>query len=192
MNKTHLSEKADLYFQENFLKISDEDMKYLWDICPTTRHKIKIMGKMIDLPRLQKAFGKSYSYSGTTIKGEPEPEIIKKIRLKIEEIFPKWKFNNCLANWYLDGSQYIGFHADNIKPFINGAPIVGISFCENEPRKLVIKDKKTKKTLASIKTTHCSLFAMYGENFQKKYTHGLPKQKKCGKRLSLTFRAFKI
>jgi len=189
MNIQNLEEGVDLYFQENFFEISDKDLKYLWDICPTIRHTIKIFGREIEIPRFQFAFGKSYEYSGNIIKGNIEPKIITKIRLKIEEIFP-YKFNNCLVNWYLDGSQYIGFHSDNTKPFIEGSPIVGVTFCEKEPRKIVFKNKKTKKTI-NIKTTHKSFFAMVGENFQKNYKHSIPKQKKCGKRVSLTFRAFK-
>jgi alkylated DNA repair dioxygenase AlkB len=192
MNTTILEENASLLFKEDFIKISDEDLKMLWDICPTIRHEIKIMGKMITIPRFQKAFGKSYKYSGSEIKGEETPEIIKKIIEKIQkELFPEFIFNNVLANWYTDGTQYIGFHSDNTKPFQDGTPIVGITFCENEPRKLVIKKKNSRKTVASIKLKNGSCYIMKGNDFQKKYLHGLPKQKKAGKRISLTFRCFK-
>ena len=197
MTITKLSDTASLLFQEDFFKISDEDLKMFWDICPTERHEIKMMGKKIKIPRFQKAFGRSYKYSGSVIEAEKIPEIVQIIADKIQkELFPEYKFNNVLANWYIDGTQYIGFHSDNTKPFKEGSPIVGITFCEDEPRKLVIKkktkEKKTNPIVTSIKMKNCSLYAMTGKDFQKNFQHGLPKQKKAGRRISLTFRCFEL
>ena len=192
MQTTQLEGNISLMFQENFFEISEKDLKALWDICPKERHEIKIMGKMIKIPRFQTAFGKSYKYSGSVMKGEETPEIVQKIAEKIQkELFPEIVFNNVLANWYTDGTQYIGFHADNTKPFKDGTPVVGVTFCEGKSRKLVIKKKKGRKTVTSVKLTHGSCYVMEGSDFQKKYLHGLPKQKQAGKRLSFTFRCFK-
>ena len=195
MQTTVLAENASLKFQENFFELSEEEVEMLWEMCPSERHEIKMMGKMIKIPRFQRAFGKSYKYSGTEIVASPVPELIQKIANKIQEIFPGYKFDNVLANWYLDGSQYIGFHSDNVSPFVEGAPIVGVSFSEGASRKLVIKkidrSKKTNPTVTSIKMSNGCMFAMAGSEFQQKFQHGLPKQKNAGRRISFTFRCFK-
>ena len=190
MERFELSKKSYLKYNPKFYNISNEDYKELLESCPKFQHEIIIYGKKIKIPRFQQAYGKSYQYSGTTSEAIPMTRLIKDIRNKIsKDLYPNINFNNCLVNWYLDGDNYISFHSDDEKEIVKNTPIVGITFCEGVARKLRIKDKKSKKTIKDIITSNGSLYVMEGE-FQNEFLHGIPKQKKSGKRISLTFRSF--
>ncbi len=193
METYRLSKKSTLKFIPDFVKLTKEERESLYKQCPTKKHQIKIYDKYVDLPRYQQAYGKSYSYSGTTAKSKPMPEVIERIRDLIkEELYPNIDFNMCLVNWYNGGNHYIGQHSDDEKKFIKNTPVVGITFCFGLPRKIVFKNKKTKKTVKDVWLYNNSLYSMEGE-FQKEFTHGIPKvaNKGCGRRVSLTFRCFR-
>ena len=191
MQAFKLSDKSTLKYMENFYNISKDDYKSLMDSHPKDKHIIYLYGKNVPIPRFQQAYGKGYKYSGAESKAIPMTPLIFDIRKEVNKLYPNIDFNNCLVNWYLTGDNYICFHSDDEHGFVKDTPVVGVTFCEGLPRKLRIKDKISKKTLKDILTYHNSCYVMEG-NFQKEFMHGIPKQKKSGKRISLTFRSFKI
>lgn len=184
-----LSEKSTLRYSPFYININKNELDFLFNECPTYKHKIKIYNKEVEIPRFQQAYGKDYPYSGTVSKSKEMPDVIVKIKNIISKLYPDIDFNMCLVNWYLTGDDYISFHADDENVFHENTPVVGVTFCYGESRKLKIKVKDTKETVANVRLTNGSLYVMEG-NFQKEFLHGVPKQKKCGKRISLTFRSF--
>ena len=190
MEEFKLSDNSTLKYKKNFINITDEEWDDLIKDCPKEKQEFIFMGKKIKMPRFQQAYGKSYNFSGITTKAIPFTPFILKIKNQINKLYPKNNFNNCLVNWYLTGDNYISFHSDNEKQLIKKSPIIGITFCKDKPRKLRIKENKKKKTIIDIITSNCSFYSMEG-NFQNEFLHGVPKQKKSGIRVSLTFRCFK-
>jgi alkylated DNA repair dioxygenase AlkB len=71
----------------------------------------------------------------------------------------------------------------------SGSSIASISF--GATRTFRIRDYKTKKIIKDQTLNHGSLFIMGGD-FQKEYTHEVPKTKKqITKRINITCRSFK-
>lgn len=54
--------------KKNIISFAD-----IWSIKPKERGKVKIYGKMIDVPRFQKSYGKDYTFSGIIHKSDPIP-----------------------------------------------------------------------------------------------------------------------
>ena len=61
------------------IKYGKEDYEYLWSIRPDKPHKVKIYGKEFDTPRLQKAYGRDYKFSGTIAHSDPVPERLNRL-----------------------------------------------------------------------------------------------------------------
>ena len=119
------------------------------------------------------------------------------------------EFNQFLVNWYQDGENYIGSHADDEKQLIPNSPIVSITLCMGGtfdesgnfnlgnnliPRKFRIRDKN-KKIFEDVETTN-GLVLVMGGKFQKEFKHEIVKiaGKKAsltGPRISITLRQFK-
>lgn len=68
-----------IVYKPNWSKITDEEFNELKSLI-TEHHKVKMLGKLVNLPRKQLYFGQSYGYSGTTsIAQITMPPIITKI-----------------------------------------------------------------------------------------------------------------
>lgn len=126
-----------------------------------------------------------YRFAGQIAKAQPMGEHMKKLLNLVNEIFGA-NYNGVLVNEYEDGNHYIGEHSDSEKDLDPLAGVVAISV--GAERKFRIRNKET-KTKYDFKTKHLWALQMKGSEFQKRYTHGIPKQKKIDRpRVSLTFR----
>ena len=165
----------------------------LWGLHPENYNKVKILGKVIDTPRWQQTYGRSYNYTGMVHEALPMPRQIEPFLEYVQNLYSDYKFNQILINWYENGLHYIGAHSDNTKPLVENSPIVSITL--GQERLFRIKEKQTKKTIKDIILKDKTVITMGGE-FQTHYTHEVPKVtgKKgelLGKRINITFRAFK-
>ncbi len=176
------------YF-ENFMK-EDESQKLMDELSKInyTVDKVKIFGKTIDSPRKVAAFSsdeKTYSYAGYTrgsIKWTPE---LLKLKEKLEKVFGE-TFNYALVNRYNDGSDYIGWHADDEKDIREGSTIASVSL--GQKRKFSIKDKGTGKEKYNVELENGSLISME-RDMQKFYKHCISRSKKeMTVRYNITFR----
>ena len=150
--------------------------------------KINLLGKRIALPRLTSWYGdqgKRYTYSGITALPNSWNKGLLYIKAEVETI-AKVSFNTVLLNWYRDGHDYMGWHADNEKELGPRPIISSVNF--GDSRDFVIRriDDPSKKITIPLK--HGSLLIMAGE-FQNYWQHSVPKRAKTeSSRINLTFR----
>jgi alkylated DNA repair dioxygenase AlkB len=180
---------ATLEYYPEFLEMNEANRIYdLLLNSPAWKHeKIKLFGKEIFQPRLTALFGeksKTYSYSGLEMKPKAFPKDLLDLKERCEAYCDE-VFNICLANLYRDGSDSMGWHADNEKELGPQPVIASVSLGDERIFHLKhnSKDEKYKKRLQ-----HGSLLIMKGST-QEYWKHQLPKtRKKVEPRINLTFR----
>lgn len=151
------------------------------------KDKIKIFGRVFDVPRLQAWYGdKDAIYSYSSIDLQPLPWTDELIRLKERiEKYSGNEFNSVLLNLYRDGSDSNGWHSDDEKELGKDPYIASISL--GQERVMHFKHK-TKKLKHSILLEHGSLLLMGGPT-QTYWKHQIPKSKRVlNPRINLTFR----
>ncbi|AVR45770.1 alpha-ketoglutarate-dependent dioxygenase AlkB [Christiangramia fulva] len=167
---------------------SDRYLGYFLKSIEWQQDKIKMFGKEFLQPRLTALFGekeKSYTYSGITMLPEPFPSPILNIKSKCEEILGE-KFNICLLNLYRNGSDSMGWHADDERELGKNPVIASVSF--GAERIFHLKHQKDPSLREKLVLENGSLLLMAGTT-QHFWKHQLPKtKKKVGPRVNLTFR----
>ena len=112
-----------IIFIENFLA-HDEAAFYLQELKSKLNwqsSEIKIFGKIHQTPRLEAFYSEenlAYSYSGKKLKINSFTNELDELRTKIAAVLPKIDknhFNCVLANYYRDGNDSNGWHADDEK-----------------------------------------------------------------------------
>lgn len=150
--------------------------------------EIKMFGKRIPIPRMNAWYadvGCNYKYSGIQLEHNLWSPTLNIIRNKIKELYDI-SFNSCLANFYRNGQDSVGWHSDDEPELGKNPTIFSISF--GEERKFQIRNKNDYKDRLNIPLTHNSLLIMKG-SLQHIYEHQVPKEpKKQNPRVNLTFR----
>jgi alkylated DNA repair dioxygenase AlkB len=128
--------------------------------------------------------GAEYSYSGIQLKPRPWNACLDSVRDQVQNL-SNTRFNSVLLNWYRDGGDAMGWHADN-EPELGPRPtIASVSFGAERDFHLRSNDKRWK---LSIPLAHGSVLLMQGE-LQQYWQHALPKRLRVRDlRLNLTFR----
>lgn len=159
---------------------------------------IKMFGKNIPLPRLISYHSNvlnSYKYSGISNMSKEMLPFMNVLCERFQEISkllmnPSGKIDNnlpnsCLVNYYRNGEDYIGWHADDeLKSYVLN-PIYSISL--GDERIFQFRNETTGR-ITDIKLSNGSLLIMYGNELQIKYKHRIPKSSSKAGRLNLTFR----
>ena len=158
---------------------------------PWQQDSITVFGKTHPQPRLTALFGnegKSYSYSNIVMQPNIWNPLLMLIKDKIEEVCTD-HFTTVLLNYYRDGKDSNGWHADNERELGRNPIIASVSFGAERSFHLqhnTIKDQKLKIVLE-----HGSLLIMKGVT-QHFWKHQIPKTAKpIGPRINLTFRIIK-
>ena len=198
-NKTEFVQLSkDSYITRRTLDIDSttEEFNQLLRLRPERQDKIKIYGRVSDVPRYQKVFGDfSYSFSGLTL--EPEltiPSLVQKCIGYMKKRYPpEDQWTGALVNWYMDGRQYIGPHSDDERDLVAGAPIGSFSFGATRTFRVTVKDHFKKQVYVckrDFELKHGTVVVMHG-NMQKEFKHQIPcKKKEAGVRINVTVRAF--
>lgn len=149
---------------------------------------IVVFGKKYQQPRLTALYGndgKSYSYSSLTMFPNKWNSLLIYIKEKVED-FMKVKFTTVLLNYYRDGNDSNGWHADNEKELGKNPIIASVSF--GAKRVFQMKHNSIKEQKFKIELEHGSLLIMKGTT-QHFWKHQIPKStKNVGPRINLTFR----
>ena len=81
------------------------------------QNDILLFGKRVKVPRLEAYYalnGEAYGYSGQALTVQLFPSYLNELRLQVQEK-TKSQFNALLINYYRDGQDSNGWHADNEK-----------------------------------------------------------------------------
>lgn len=173
------------FFENNIAKgIYDELLHGI----PWHQDNIKVFGKMHAQPRLTALFGndsKPYSYSNITMQPHPWNLLLQKIKSHVESVV-ETQFTTVLLNYYRDGRDSNGWHADNEKELGQNPVIASLSFgCE---RIFQLKHNTIPALRKNILLENGSLLVMKGET-QHYWKHQIPKTNRpIEGRINLTFR----
>ena len=155
---------------------------------PWQQDNITVFGKSHPQPRLTALFGnegKPYSYSNIVMRPNAWNPLLVFIKDEIEEICQE-NFTTVLLNYYRDGKDSNGWHADNEKELGRNPVIASVSF--GAERFFHLKHNILKEQKLKINLEHGSLLIMKGTT-QHFWKHQIPKTaKEISPRINLTFR----
>lgn len=157
------------------------------DTLPLEHKSIRIFGREVIQPRLICFMGDEgieYTYSRSTIKAESWNKEVSFIRDELFRI-KGLRFNSALLNYYRNGRDSMGLHADDEAELGGNPTIASVSFgCS---RNIIFKHNDDRRKV-KIALSHGDLLIMSGA-IQHQWKHELPKAKNvdCG-RLNITFR----
>jgi len=203
---------------DDLARFAEEHFASMFALHPEEKGTVVMFGKnapsqrwhqsYLNTPKYDETRQRSYMYSALAPKIESTRPLPKEFQPfldhlnAIEEAAGRSKFNQAIANWYLDGNNFIASHSDctfNMEP---SAPIIVLSFQGSLPlsdgttqQSRVFRIKPHRKRCADfefdsldIETTHGSQITMGGD-MQSKFRHHVPKSfGDCASRISLTFR----
>lgn len=170
------------YFPNTIDKASaDEWYRVFSETTPAIeQQKIVLFGKECNENRYVAYYAsdkKDYKYSGTTRKNNGWPVEVSMLADIAGKVTGK-TYCRALVNYYKDGSNSIGKHAD-----LDGknSSIASFSFYQDPTvkglRSFCILDSKTDKLVSRIVLEHGSLFEMQ-DHFQQTYKHEVRKELK--------------
>ena len=149
---------------------------------------IKLYGKKMPLPRLTAWYGdagKTYTYSGITSHPQPWNDGLLYLKKAVERV-AQTRFNSVLLNWYRDGDDHMGWHADDEPELGQNPTIASVNF--GASRDFVLRRKDAPAQKIKIPLKHGSLLIMQGA-LQHFWQHAVPKRKRVRQsRFNLTFR----
>ncbi|PTX59033.1 alkylated DNA repair dioxygenase AlkB [Kordia periserrulae] len=185
----HLPE-ADITYYPNFIAPKEATRMYetLLKETPWQQDDIKVFGKVYAQPRLTALYGtnqKSYSYSNIEMTPHKLTPLLQDLKQKVDTICDE-NFTTMLLNYYRDGKDSNGWHADNEKELGTNPVIASLSF--GQERYFHLKHRTNKSLKHKILLQHGSLLLMKGET-QHKWLHQIPKTaRKINGRINITFR----
>jgi alkylated DNA repair dioxygenase AlkB len=146
---------------------------------------VTVYGKQHPQPRLTAWYGvAAYGYSGLTLPARPFTPLQLTLKAAVEQATGRY-FNSVLLNYYRDGRDSMGFHADDERELGPEPAIASLSF--GTSRVFTLKHKRLPKTL-KLSLGHQNLLLMAG-TLQQHWQHGIAKERhNCGPRINLTFR----
>ncbi len=182
---------ADITLCENFFTALESEnlLQKLIEKINWQQYAISIFGKKINQPRLTAFYGdeqKKYSYSRIVLNPIPWNEELLFIKSRIEAL-SNVNFTSVLLNYYRNGNDSMGWHADDEKELGENPVIGSVSFGATRTFQLKhIKNKDLKKI--DINLTNGSFLLMKGTT-QHFWQHQIPKTSKIlNLRINLTFR----
>lgn len=168
-------------------KQSEDLLKRLLNEAFFEQNEITLFGNTVKVPRLEAYFalnGEQYGYSGQVLKSQKFPKYLDDLRRMVEQKTAQ-QYNALLVNYYRNGKDSNGWHADNEKSLGRNPSIASISL--GATRRFDLRHLKS-CTVRKIMLENGSLLHMHGE-LQHHYKHQLPKIKALtSARINLTFR----
>lgn len=158
---------------------------------PWQQDNITVFGKTHPQPRLTALFGnegKPYGYSGIVMHPHLWNPLLMFIKSEVDEACSH-NFTTVLLNYYRDGKDSNGWHADNERELGRNPVIASVSF--GAERSFHLQHNSIKEQKLKINLQHGSLLLMKGTT-QHFWKHQIPKTAKpIGPRINLTFRIIK-
>ncbi|AOE50422.1 alpha-ketoglutarate-dependent dioxygenase AlkB family protein [Kangiella sediminilitoris] len=186
----HRKEGAIVKFQSDYLGPQQAIDFYnkLYKQVDWQKETLWIFGEERLVPRLVAWYGDpeaEYRYSGKLHKPLPWIRPLQDIKEQLEQTLGCC-FNSVLCNLYRDGSDSMGWHADDERELGSNPVIASVSL--GAKRAFHLKHKKNPKLRHKMSLTSGSLLVMQGAT-QKFWLHQVPKEPKITEaRINLTFR----
>jgi alkylated DNA repair dioxygenase AlkB len=184
---------AEIIYFPAFLSTEEADSLFveLLENIPWQQDEITVYGKKHLQPRLTALYGnkgKPYSYSNIVMQPHHWTLPLQKIKSLIESVCDV-NFTTVLLNYYRDGNDGNGWHADNEKELGTNPVIASLSL--GAERNFQLKHNSDSTQKRSIILENGSLLVMKGTT-QHFWKHQVPKTAKpIGPRINLTFRVIK-
>jgi alkylated DNA repair dioxygenase AlkB len=181
---------ADVRYQPQWLAHAEADALFdaVRDGIAWERHRIRLFGREVDSPRLSCWIGDAdaaYTYSRVRYQPRPWPVALGQLRERLRSECGA-DFNGVLANFYRDGRDSMGWHADDEPELGARPPIASLSL--GATRRFMLRHRDDHSRQCAIELAHGSLLLMGGET-QAHYRHALLKTARAvGERINLTFR----
>ncbi len=171
------------------LRMDDELFEEIWDLHPDTQTKTNIG----TFHRFESSFGKDYNFSGTQHKARDlnEHPFLGKLLDFVKEHSGE-DYNQLFINWYSDGGDYIGYHAD--KNTLPGTSVYSFSY--GQEREFYVRPIANKSVDPDFKldlTMPDNSMLIMGGRMQEFYKHSVPKRSKNkypARRINITMRIF--
>ena len=178
----------DFYYIEQLIKVEKAQQLYQQLLGLNWQQpKISVFNKLPPIPRLQVYMGDSgtgYRYSNQLFMPEPWQQSVLNLKNNLN-LWLGTEFNAVLLNFYRDGQDRMGWHADDESELGFSPTIASISL--GATRKFKVRENRTKQ-VTDIGLVNGSCLIMTG-NSQRDYQHSLPVQKRVlDGRINLTFR----
>ncbi len=188
METINLSDGAVLFYAKDFIKQPMADKLFAW-LRDKVTWKQEMGGYGRPFPRLTAFYaeqGLPYRYSGVTHVGQGWTPILEEVKRRVDEV-SNVTFNSLLLNYYRNGKDSIGWHADDERELGEDPVVASISM--GAERTFEMKHKNgVKKGKFSTQLSHGSLLVMAGKT-QTNWLHSVPKtDESVGERINLTFR----
>lgn len=131
------------------------------------------------------SYGVPYNYAGLSYEELPFPAEVERVRVLVKDHLG-FEANNCLLNYYPDGSARMGFHSDSAMGLVEGSGVAIVSL--GAERKLRFRRIGRLDERVTIALAPGSLLFM-DQQVQREWQHALPRTARREPRISLTFRA---
>lgn len=168
---------------------ADGWLEQLQQEVPWKQESITVYGRRHAMPRLTCWMadpGCGYRYSGLENAIEAWTPLTSAIRQRVA-VAASREFNSLLLNFYRDGRDAMGWHADDEAELDPEAPIASLSLGASRTLRFRPRQRDTTPTLA-VELGHGDLLLMDPPT-QRHWMHGLPRRLKVeSPRLNLTFR----
>lgn len=192
-----LSRSAWVDYYSHFISDDEGDilMQTLIEEEAWAHRPIVVFGKEILQPRLISWGGSlPYKYSGQTLSPRSAHSALSALWAQVEETCGH-TFNHVLLNYYRDGHDHMGMHADDELELGRDPLIAALSIGVKRRFKMSPKRRKRDRRRRrnegrEILLHHGSLMVMGGD-MQHTWRHGVPKmksQEESGPRINITFR----
>jgi alkylated DNA repair dioxygenase AlkB len=182
---------ADLHYYPHFhdARTASRLLAYFLREVPWRQDRIRIAGKLMDVPRLQAWYGdkgSGYGYSGISLTPLPWTQELQEIRETLKRI-TGLAFNSVLLNLYRNGRDSVAWHSDDEAELGPDPCIASLSY--GAARKLEIRPvDRSLGGRQSLVLGDGSLLLM-GKGFQRYWQHQVPKVPHLdAPRVNLTFR----
>ncbi|MFT6395524.1 MAG: alkylated DNA repair dioxygenase AlkB [Bradymonadia bacterium] len=148
-----------------------------------------MMGRKVEVPRWQQAFGQDYRFAGNISEAASVPdEFAIFLEWAQSEIDPR--MNGLLVNWYDSAlGHYIGKHRDKADDLVKDLPIVSISLGASRTFRMRPWRGKGFQDFP----VHDGMYVSIPSETNKHWTHEVPLlTSRHGRRISVTIRAFAL
>jgi alkylated DNA repair dioxygenase AlkB len=167
-------------------------MARLCESLPLAPEELVIFGKPVETPRLVSFHGDPgarYGYSGKVFEPRPWSDELLALRARLADALGA-TFHCVLVNHYRDGSDSMGWHADDEPELGPDAPddVLIASISLGAPRRFVLRHRRRTADKHALELGEGSLLVMGGAT-QRRFQHAIPRTARpVGPRTNLTFR----